>query len=105
MAGLVTQLDGDTAWLQGLEECSSGKATETASAAGSRLQLVAGLDISFFPPADKDGRSSPMPTSPARERAVAALAVLSFPDLQLTHLEVMELRLGVPYLSGLLGFR
>jgi hypothetical protein len=39
------------------------------------------------------------------ERAVAALAVLTFPALQLRHLEVAQVALGAPYLPGFLGFR
>jgi hypothetical protein len=39
------------------------------------------------------------------ERAVAALAVLTFPALQLRHLEVAEVALGAPYLPSFLGFR
>ncbi|KAI8477289.1 MAG: endonuclease V-domain-containing protein [Monoraphidium minutum] len=38
-------------------------------------------------------------------RAVAALAVLALPGLELTHLELLETPLAVPYLPGLLGFR
>lgn len=41
----------------------------------------------------------------AGDRAVAALAVLSFPDLQLCHLELMQVQLALPYLPGFLGFR
>jgi deoxyinosine 3'endonuclease (endonuclease V) len=36
---------------------------------------------------------------------VAALAVLSFPALQLQHVELLELSIAVPYLPSFLGFR
>lgn len=41
----------------------------------------------------------------AGERAVAALAVMSYPDLVLRHVELMEADVTVPYIPGMLGFR
>ncbi|KAI3424331.1 hypothetical protein D9Q98_009884 [Chlorella vulgaris] len=116
----------DAEWLAGGPDCATDDPF-------SQLQLVAGLDISFFPSAANDAAAastdnascitsdglgaSPLPgTTVAEEptpaagaaagdRAVAALAVLSFPDLQLRHLELLELQLSVPYLPGLLAYR
>jgi deoxyinosine 3'endonuclease (endonuclease V) len=99
------------------------------------LQLVGGLDISFHPsdaedqstasatlshrppasapdavPVQGDASASAVQSdacydSESAGRAVAALAVMSFPELELTHLELLDVDLNVPYLSGLLGFR
>ncbi|KAL4450544.1 hypothetical protein ABPG77_000900 [Micractinium sp. CCAP 211/92] len=93
----------------------------------AHLTLVGGLDISFFPassptaspPAELPSAAgcpipaaamqqsegeAPPPSAP--ERAVAALAVLSFPGLEVQHVELLELpALGAPYLPGFLGFR
>lgn len=93
----------------------------------AHLALVGGLDISFFPAsgptasrpaelpsaagctlhaaAEKQGVGDAPPPSPP-ERAVAALAVLSLPGLEVQHVELLELpALGAPYLPGFLGFR
>lgn len=116
----------DAEWLGGGSDCATDDPF-------SQLQLVAGLDISFFPSAANDAAAastdnascitsdglgaSPLPGTKVAEeptpaagaaagdRAVAALAVLSFPDLQLRHLELLELQLSVPYLPGLLAYR
>jgi len=54
------------------------------------LQRVAGVDVSFFP----DG-----------EHAVVAVAVLSFPELELIHERCVTMRLTMPYVPGFLAFR
>lgn len=61
------------------------------------LRLVGGLDTSFFAAGDGEGESG---------RSVAALAVLSLPDLRLVHTQLLALEaLPAPYRAGFLGFR
>lgn len=48
---------------------------------------------------------SSAPSLPSGSRAVAALAALTFPDLKLAHLELLEVDVAVPYAPGFLGFR
>jgi hypothetical protein len=90
----------------------SRDAAEWLAPGGEPLSLVAGLDISFFPaaadapPAAGPPAAQPPPaTGHQGGRAVATLAVLSFPGLELRHSELLEARMGVPYVPGLLGFR
>lgn len=77
----------------------------------AHLSLVAGLDISFFPapgpaaspagaqptsaagpapaaPAGQCGEEGEAPPPAAAERAIAALAVLSFPELEVRHMQL-----------------
>jgi len=54
------------------------------------LERVAGVDASFFP----DG-----------VHAVVAVAVLSFPKLELVYQRCVTMRLTVPYVPGFLAFR
>merc|ERR1719313_1720645 len=56
----------------------------------SGLQHVAGLDISFFP----DGT-----------HAVAAVVVVSYPDLEVLYEQCATFQLKVPYMPGFLAFR
>lgn len=69
----------------------------------SHLTLVGGLDMSFLA---RDGAGGAAGTQHPPAAAVAALAVLSFPGLQLLHTELLRLdKLPAPYLPGFLGFR
>lgn len=74
------------------------------------------MDVSFFQNKAPNsgsggscstGEASDMPpaVSVLADQAMAALVVLSFPELQLRHLELMQLPLAVKYLPGFLGFR
>lgn len=56
----------------------------------SGLRRVAGVDISFVPGTDL---------------AYAAIAVLSFPELKLVHLECEAVEMHLPYIPGYLAFR
>lgn len=73
------------------------------------LQLVGGLDVSFAPAVSSGagaGAPAAAPTTAPAVEAVAALAVLSWPALQLRHLELLPLGPpALPYLPGFLGFR
>jgi deoxyinosine 3'endonuclease (endonuclease V) len=73
----------------------------------SELKLVAGLDISF--PTDggssSSGGGAGAGQGSSTTRAVAALAALSYPELELRHSELLEVDVEVPYVPGFLGFR
>lgn len=114
--------DDDAEWLPAGRE---GKLQE--------LRLIAGLDISFAggggaaetegcetegaaaasnaAEAGGSGADTGLGSSGGRApgtgggRAVAALAALNFPGLELVHLELMECDLDTPYVPGFLGFR
>eukprot|EP00873_Tetraselmis_striata_P024085 jgi/Tetstr1/444349/TSEL_032240.t1 len=64
------------------------------------LRRVGGLDISFAKEEAAGGDSGGH-----REHDVAALVVLSFPELELLYEDCMEVSLNVPYVSSFLGFR
>eukprot|EP01026_Neomeris_dumetosa_P018509 TRINITY_DN17257_c0_g1_i4.p3 TRINITY_DN17257_c0_g1~~TRINITY_DN17257_c0_g1_i4.p3 ORF type:complete len:184 (+),score=23.09 TRINITY_DN17257_c0_g1_i4:154-705(+) len=59
-----------------------------------KLKYVGGVDISM----EKDGENG-------AERAVAALVVLRFPELQVVYEDFEELDLSIPYKACYLGFR
>ena len=59
--------------------------------AASGLKLVAGVDISFV-------KDSP-------EDACAMICVLSYPRLELVHVQSAMVKLTAPYISGFLAFR
>jgi len=61
------------------------------------LRCVAGADVSYAAPAPEGGGAGP--------RAVAALAFLAFPSLELLHCELGEAQVDQPYEPGFLAFR
>lgn len=54
------------------------------------LRRVAGIDLSFVP---------------GEDLAYVAIAILSFPDLRLVHLECDAVQIDLPYVPGYLAFR
>ncbi|KAL4439705.1 hypothetical protein ABPG75_002706 [Micractinium tetrahymenae] len=75
------------------------------SAASSATGAPDPTELAPGAPATQQGAAEPLQPHVA-ERAAAALALLSFPELEVQHVELFELpELGAPYLPGFLGFR
>uniref|UniRef100_A0A7S0G3K5 Endonuclease V n=1 Tax=Rhodosorus marinus TaxID=101924 RepID=A0A7S0G3K5_9RHOD len=73
------------------EQTTLGSVVETENRLELPVQLVGGADVTF----DKDDQSF----------AVAALVVCSYPEMNVVHEEVMEIRSSLPYVPGFLAFR
>ncbi|GMH40633.1 hypothetical protein BSKO_08537 [Bryopsis sp. KO-2023] len=64
-----------------------------ASGRKNTLGLIGGLDISFYKNAAK------------QKEAIAALIVVTYPDMRVVYEDFQEVDLGVPYKAGFLAFR